>query len=233
MSATGTRVWLHGACQHARTWDGRVQGLRLNLPGHAGAPRANKDQIAAFADAIEPQLPQNPILLGHSMGGMIAIDLAVRLGERCKALVLIDAPLWILSQPFYRTVAFSAEFARRTTMPQWIAPIIATRLNKRSARPMVRDAIASTPPAVLGDIMQATSAFDARDLLRKITIPTLGIFARSSILTGPLMRRALAALVPSAQIDTVAGSHMLPYDAPDVMHRSIDRFLSTRLKGAA
>lgn len=102
-----TVVWLHGAGQGPDYWDdSRAQGLRLALPGHAGRPRATRPTVEAMADALTPDLPPGRFdLIGHSLGGQIAMELAARLPDRIRRLVLVDTR----SRPTGRR---STDFAR-------------------------------------------------------------------------------------------------------------------------
>jgi len=108
MTETAPVLFIHGLWLHARSWDPWIEfftsaGYTASAPGWPGDPdtveaaRANPDEIADhgiddvvahFAEVIAG-LPQKPILIGHSFGGMIAQRL---LGEDlAAAAVAIDA----------------------------------------------------------------------------------------------------------------------------------------------
>jgi pimeloyl-ACP methyl ester carboxylesterase len=129
-------VLVHGWCCHAGFWRHQVDDLApgrdvvtVDLGQHRGAPT-----IAAFADAvcgIAGQLPHPALaLVGHSMGGPVAFEAAVRLGGRCRLLLGVDT---FTDAAFYgrrpeaeietRMHGFAGDFA--ATMQSMVARIMA------------------------------------------------------------------------------------------------------------
>lgn len=96
-------VALHGMCSSAATWDrfaarladcGRTT-LALDLRGHGGSPRpgtyacsAMRDDVLAFLDT---QRISQVDLLGHSLGGHVAVLVAQAQPRRVRRLVVEDA----------------------------------------------------------------------------------------------------------------------------------------------
>lgn len=92
-------VLLHGFGGTRRTWDGviallspeRYRPLALDLPGHgehAGAPRP-----ITFANCVEHVLAQSPerfVLCGYSLGGRVALHVALAAPERVSRMVLLS-----------------------------------------------------------------------------------------------------------------------------------------------
>jgi 2-succinyl-6-hydroxy-2,4-cyclohexadiene-1-carboxylate synthase len=93
-------VLLHGFSGTHRAWDGVIaalegeryrQPLALDLPGHgeaAGAPRP-----ITFAGCVEDVLARSPerfVLCGYSMGGRLALHVALAAPERVSRLVLVS-----------------------------------------------------------------------------------------------------------------------------------------------
>jgi pimeloyl-ACP methyl ester carboxylesterase len=94
-------VFLHGGGQNAHTWDTVIVGLgqpalAVDLPGHGRSawredgdygPRKN-------AETVEPVLrqlaPNADLVVGHSLGGLTALRLAVTTSDLVRELVLVD-----------------------------------------------------------------------------------------------------------------------------------------------
>ncbi len=94
-------VLLHGLGGSAADWTevagaaaARAPALALNLPGHGGRTAQIRPLTIAdlTADVVE-RLAEHQLgrvhLLGHSLGGVIALDFAIQYPKRCGALVLV------------------------------------------------------------------------------------------------------------------------------------------------
>jgi len=79
-----TLVFIHGAGSNGSVWHLQLahfkEALAVNLPGHpAGLGYTSiKDYADFMMDYIERNDVKNPVVIGHSMGGAIAIELALR-----------------------------------------------------------------------------------------------------------------------------------------------------------
>jgi pimeloyl-ACP methyl ester carboxylesterase len=105
---TPTMLFLHGLTDSGEGWPEAVahwQGdyaiVTVDQRGHGGSPRFTEDQLAAHpgdvmvddAVALLEGLDR-PVVIGHSLGGAVALAAAVRRPELVRALVLEDpAPL--------------------------------------------------------------------------------------------------------------------------------------------
>ncbi|MBL8437717.1 MAG: alpha/beta fold hydrolase [Zoogloeaceae bacterium] len=59
------------------------------LPGHGAQEPAHGDELADWTEMLVPDLPDQAVLLGWSLGGMIALDLARRHPRKVARLVLV------------------------------------------------------------------------------------------------------------------------------------------------
>ncbi|MEU4689848.1 alpha/beta hydrolase [Actinoplanes sp. NPDC023714] len=77
LGATGD-VWADWAPVLTREWPGRW--IAPDLPGHGGSPRLPRYTFEALADAVAPLIDPygSTVLLGHSLGGVVALILAAR-----------------------------------------------------------------------------------------------------------------------------------------------------------
>ncbi|MEO1454540.1 MAG: alpha/beta hydrolase [Pseudomonadota bacterium] len=211
-------IILHGAACHAAPfWPG---GRMLTLPGHSDVPRTTPT-VAAYADYIAPQLPNRPALIGHSLGGMVALTLAARLGRALRVLVLVDVPLRLPVPALHSTgAAMTPIFSR---MPRLIAALISRRTTNRAARPAIHASIAGMSQGGLEDAMRAATGFNGWPLLDRILCPVLAIWGRSSLLTNAKQAAAIDAL-PTGRSITYQGGHLIQFDHPDRFHQDVTTY---------
>lgn len=223
-------VWIHGAALGGHTWAPQPLGLVPDLPGHNAAARLQTPTVRAYAKALEPTLPAQFTMVGHSLGGMIAMDIAARMPERCRALVLVDPPLrmplWVLRR--YGRVF--ARIAARVPGPKGIAALMALRVERPASRPLVKSAIGSMTRGGLRDAMIASVGFDGRALIPKLAMPTLVLLGKRSLLTGPRTARTFKAGLPNGTVETWESGHMIPFDLPEQFFKRVDfHFRDNRL----
>ena len=100
-----TLVFVHGMSHGAWCWEEQfipyfeAKGytcLAINLPGHAqeGSSKAISYSLADYVQALKEvvdELPEAPILIGHSMGGMI-LQHFLKTGTCKKAILMSSVP---------------------------------------------------------------------------------------------------------------------------------------------
>ena len=94
-------VILHGLFGSATNWRRIAEGLSdqrrifsVDLPNHGESPwiddMSYPAQAALLADFLSGEVPESPILIGHSMGGKIAMTLALQHKILLGAIVVVD-----------------------------------------------------------------------------------------------------------------------------------------------
>jgi pimeloyl-ACP methyl ester carboxylesterase len=93
-------VFLHGLFGQGRNWTTIAKGLTdrhrvtlLDLPNHGHSPWTDRVDYGDMADLVATELAAHgePVtLVGHSMGGKVAMTLALRRPELLHALVVVD-----------------------------------------------------------------------------------------------------------------------------------------------
>lgn len=98
-------VLLHGVFDSAGCWvpimealaDAGFRAVAMDLPGHGESPRAEGLSVTAMAEAVISTMDALEVgaatVIGHSMGGLVAQELALSFPDRVARLVLED-PAW-------------------------------------------------------------------------------------------------------------------------------------------
>jgi len=90
---------LHGVGLRAEAWNGQIDTLAKefevivpDLPGHGGSSRLEGSPVLAhFSDCLARLLDAPTVVIGHSMGAMIALDLAIRFPDRVAGVAALNA----------------------------------------------------------------------------------------------------------------------------------------------
>lgn len=174
-------------------------------------------------------------VLGSSMGGMIAQELALRRPERVEKLILnvtAARPSPVLTQ-FLEANIWAIEHGmppgqRMFWVLPWMAsPAIMTRHEKVVQTLAVRMANPyPAPDAGLIAQAQALMAHDALERVGQITAPTLVLAAAEDILTPAAGAQELAEAIPGAQFQVLPrGSHVTAAEYPGEVSRAMLAFL--------
>ena len=229
-------VFLHSLAGHSGQFAGQLEHLRgtrravaLDLRGHGRSPApADSDySIPAMARdvaaAVDGLALERFVLVGHSMGGLVAVAYAGQHPERVAGLLLLDpsgnarkvAP-GVMSGFL---AALESDYA--ATIEGYWERILA------GSRPAAHDSVLAdlraTPRATVAGVFRGLLAFDPGDALRRYRGPMLSIIT-------PLNEGAttLHALVPALPTRMVTGTgHWLQMDKPAQINAAIDEFLGT------
>ncbi|MBT2381336.1 alpha/beta fold hydrolase [Streptomyces sp. ISL-111] len=210
-------------------WDRQIPELaqhwrvfRYDLPGHGGAPAHAAPSVAELADRLIATLDglgvQRFGYAGCSIGGAVGADLALRHPHRVASLALVaSSPRFGTADEFrQRGVIVRAnglEPMARTAPERWFTPGFA------AAQPAIVEwavqMVRTTDPGCYIAACEALAAFDIRDHLGRIGVPTLVLVGAEDQVTGPAEARTLVAGIPDARLALVPGaSHLAPVEQP-------------------
>jgi 3-oxoadipate enol-lactonase len=214
------------------TIDNRGIGASDTPPGHYSTRMMADDVLAVLDDAGIQQAS----LVGTSLGGMIAQELALAHPERVDKLVLVATipggphsrpmPLGtsylFAAAPFMTSQAKLQEFVATTLGPTTLRrrPKVARRLAARKlAHPQSESAWrAQTAAGML---------FNPLGRQRRITQPTLVVQGTADQIVAPANAEVLAGLVPDARVQRFEGAgHLLYWEQPKRFVRVVTDFLT-------
>jgi pimeloyl-ACP methyl ester carboxylesterase len=230
-----TLVFLHGSGESARAWDqvtpllSEFSCVTLDLPGHgaqAARPGPAQMSVGDYADAVRTMLARDGLvsvwLVGHSLGGAVALRLALEHPALVRRLVLVatGARLRVLPALLEAAQQAPADAAERLVMTGF-APSHEREAYAYAAR------LAPTAQGVLYRDLAACDAFDMMAELGRIAQPTLILVGAEDRMTPPKYARFLAEHLEQATLVTVPGvGHYLPAEAPAAVAEAIRQWLA-------
>ena len=232
--AEGTPVvFIHGAGGNRLVWGGQLRSLSsaqrvvaLDLPGHGRSDGPGMACIGSYAQVVAEvlgRLGSAAVLVGHSMGGGVALHLALQWPGLVAGLVLLGtggrlrvAPSLLagLQDDFRCAVAAITGSA--------FAPATASTIRKRGEGAL----LAAGPATLLADF-RACDAFDVLARLGEIHVPCLVICGAEDRLTPVKYSEALAKGIPGARLQVIpSAGHMAMLEEPAAVSQSILSFVS-------
>lgn len=238
-------LFIHGFPLDGSMWHHAAQHLAPNhrilvpdLRGYGQSPPVGEhaliadyaDDLADLLDAARISTPA--VLVGLSMGGMIALDFARRFPQRLRALVLCctratpETP-----EGLERRAALAHEALNLGTAN--LAAAMASALFHPEVAPDLRALwqrrIAATDPRTVAAGARAlASRPDARPLLPTLRVPSLVIAGESDTLTPPDSLRAIADAIPGAAFRIIPrAGHLPPVEQPQAFTQTLADFLRT------
>ena len=219
-------VMVHGSGQNELTY--YYQKARfpdcdaVNLPGHPeGQPR---DSIGGYVDWLREYARERDyapfVLFGHSMGGAIALDYALRFPEDLAGLALIGTGGRLRVHPDYLNRCLDAA--------QWRseAPAYYEAINRELAPQLAARALQSGPMVEHNDL-SACDKFDVMERLKEITLPSLVVVGKDDVMTPVRYAEYLGRKLQDAEVVVVPNSgHFVTLEQPEAVNEAVARFLA-------
>lgn len=234
-SGTPPLLFVHGWSCRIENWMPQIERfspdyrvVALDLRGHGESDKPDEDYtISAFikdiAWLVEELGLDRPVIVGHSMGGVIAMNLARRHPEIPAGVVLIDPPLGLpesvlatrdavlagLGSPSYHALidGFAKQFFFNSDSP----PSLVTEVIENAK---------TVPQRVL--VTALASTLDAEhDVPGPVPVPSLFIRASTHLAS----EDALQSRFPGMKVVTVPCAHFVQLERPTETNDLIKRFL--------
>jgi pimeloyl-ACP methyl ester carboxylesterase len=230
-----TLLFLHGAGGSHHTFrdqwaelKGAARLLIPDLPGHAGSGGKPFETISESADWVRDFAKQMGLsrflLVGHSMGGAIAIQTALNRLSGIEALILVGtgARLKISPAIFEGIAGRYREFA-----PELVELMMSPESSPDLRDDVLRDVLSTRPETYLADF-RACNGFDVMPRLGEIRVPTLVINGDADRLTPLKYGEYLATNIPGAVLKILHGvGHLAMLERPNQLNAVITSFIQS------
>ncbi|AZP15561.1 alpha/beta fold hydrolase [Streptomyces aquilus] len=230
-------VFVHGWTADRHRWDHQLahfaqkrRVIRLDLRGHGESSGAGVRTIAELADDVLALLDhlavERCVLVGHSMGGMIAQTITLAHPERVERLVLVNS---IGRMTYSRGRGLLMGVSTLVPFKLFVAANIQRAFAPGYPRDEIRayvKASANTPREVVMTLYGAMRAFDVLDRVGEIRVPTLMVHGYHDIQLPVRQMLRMAKAYPDAEVRIIDAGHELPVEKPEELTRTLDRFVS-------
>lgn len=217
----GTMLFIHGFGGRATQWKYQLAEFsneyRVIAPDLRGHNRSSKPHTRYSVDEFVDDLahtvkslnvPQPLVMVGHSFGGALVAEYAIRYPDDVERLVLI---------------------ATASQFPLIWPARMAFRLPAATLRPVhrfVRRALSAPPHVLKAFYRNAMAGWDGRQVFPQVSKPTLVMVGHRDQVFPQATFAEVPQLLPNAQsVDVGASAHLVPLERPEAVNRSISRFL--------
>ena len=233
---THTVLFLHSAAGNADMWkyqvshlDATERVLAVDFRGHgSAADAAGPYTLTALVDdlhrIVEDQEMAQVVLVGHSMGGLVALEFARRFPDRVEGLLLLD--------PAGDSTSFPEEQVRQildTLDSDGYAPYIDGYYRQllvgatESTTEAVLDSLHQTPGPVVVSLMRDLFTYDPKPALNAYRGPRLSVI--TAVNEVPWALHNLVEDLPGIKVSDTG--HWLQMDRPDEINRILDDFIGS------
>jgi pimeloyl-ACP methyl ester carboxylesterase len=217
-------TFLHGAAGRGEVW--QLQALafpQARTPDFRGRKGPGTPRtVAGHVAAVREVLNSAAVLVGHSLGGAVALQYAIESASRPRGLILVATGARLdLKREWLRRLDDDPEGVIGELVEQFFAPATSGRLKRKTLAVM-----RSLSPEVLRADLQAADGFDVRDRLGGLLVPTLIICGTLDRVTPPRYSEFLHSHLPRAELTLIEeAGHMVMLEQPRAVNDAIRIFL--------
>jgi len=226
-------VFVHGAGDSARAWREQVayfgaRAYALDLPGHGERPDTLPESVsvADYARAVQAIITnelrlERPLIVGHSLGGLIALQMGLDFGQQLGGLVLVGTGARMRVAPMLLEAARTdPEQAQRVLKQSSVS-------NQGDTARLLNEQNKAQPSLLYRDLM-ACNSFDVMDRLEELRdLPTL-ILCGAEERNAPVKHSVyLHEHIAGSTLQIIPGAgHYVQREKPEEVNRAIAEWLT-------
>jgi pimeloyl-ACP methyl ester carboxylesterase len=234
----GRSIWNDAASGTARALaEAGYRAVAVDLPGYGDSEAMGAPDLAAMVAGVRAVMTdiaaRHAVLVGHSMGGMVAQELTARDPAGVDGLVLTCT-----TSSFGKADgAWQAQFLAERLAPldaglgmagmaDRLVPGLVSPAAPAEALAQARAVMGRVPESTYRAALQAIAGFDRRAALPDIRVPTLLLAAEHDRTAPPeVMQRMAARIAGSEFVCLPNAGHIANVEAPDAFNAAVLNFL--------
>ena len=235
--------FLHGVGGGKAVWDRQVEHFGAlgypctawDQPGYGQSPMVEPYTFEKLAEGLNGLVGEKAIIVGHSMGGLVAQEFYARYPEKVAALALC-----FTSAAFAAGTDFAKHFVAARIAPldagksmaeiaHEVMPAQRGRITDKDGVERAVRIMAGIPPATYRKAVQIITTFDRRADLPKIAVPALLVAGSDDVTAPAQLMGSMAQKIPHAEFVVLRGcGHLGPLDQPEQFNKVLEGFLRRR-----
>jgi pimeloyl-ACP methyl ester carboxylesterase len=237
-------VFLHGFPFSQGVWKKQIEAFRSyyrviapDLRGFGNSVTqpglTTMEQYAADLQALLQRLTTGPVVLvGHSMGGYVALAYARHFPEMLRGLVLVstkagqDTPEGAAARlaTAEKVKAEGVQAVVEAMAPKMLAASNPDALLAQQVRSLM---MLSKPSGVIGALLGMAERTDATASLAQIVVPTLVITGADDAVVPPAESEKLVQGIPGSQLEVIPhAGHLVAFEKPEEFNRALKEWLN-------
>jgi 3-oxoadipate enol-lactonase len=238
-------IFLHGVGGGHHAWEEQVPYFgKLGYPSHAWdqpgyghsalvEPYDLEHVSAALARLIESLGDEPVVLVGHSMGGLIAQETYVRYPQLVKAMALcFTSPAFAGGNSDFTKQFIAARIdpldqgKTMADIAKALMPTMRGAVSDPAGLALAEQIMSGIPPDTYRRAVRLLTTFDRRKELADIKVPTLLIAGSDDKTAPPAMMEKMAGKIPGSEYVLLDGcGHLGPMDQPEAFNDALLFFL--------
>lgn len=240
-------VCLHGIGGAADNFEAVLAGLSachpvlsLNLPGYQGSDLVSPMTFETLSEAVIDALDQHAFktahFVGHSIGGMIALECAARSPRRVQSLALVATTSAFggrdgrFQDAFLkaRLAPLDAGQTLADLAPGFVAEIVGPNTSEAARATAIRS-MAAVPEATYRAILACLVTFNRRALLPDINIPCLLVAGDQDQNAPARTMEKMHQTIPDSDFHCLPDTgHLIPLERPEILSGLLKQFYLTQ-----
>jgi 3-oxoadipate enol-lactonase len=232
-------IFLHGASLDMRQWDRQADYFskmyrvvtmdarghgKSTLPPGPVSPDVFWQDVIALMDFLKIE---KAVICGLSMGGHVALQVAINAAERVNGIILIGTICTNKFNLFERVSVPINRFSLKLMPMKWLAWSIGISLARKNAaaKAYIQDVVGSLDHDAFNRVWKAITSMESRAGLSQIKCPTLILIGDRDTLT-KRQQQFIHLSIPGSQLVTVKNAHHCTnLDNPEQVEYEIEKFL--------
>ncbi len=228
-----TILFIHGAGGNNFIWNYQktyfqkeFNPIILELSGHGESEGNGRDDIASYSYDVFCFIKtiniSDIILVGHSMGGAIVQDMALRYPDYIRGIVLVSTGAKL-------RVSTSILNGIKNNFKETIPKLVSFAYSKNAQKRLIQEGIENLrrcKPEILYKDFLACDKFDLLKEVENIKLPTSIICGSEDELTPVRYSQYLHQKIIGSQLEIISGAgHMVMMESPEIFNERLRKFI--------